>query len=151
MKLKKVLFFALASFFLFGFSNNASAEEAPVVDEEVVESIAEPVNNAINNSIQSSYKVRSSIKVYDPLFLTNYAVAKSTTTRNIDYLYARSRTFNGDGGLIKSKSSSAKNSSYASAKAKNGTIYSKDDWAIGNHTYKDSGYKTIKHETRAEW
>ena len=46
---------------------------------------------------------------YILLFGNPYAVAKSNSTTTEDYVYAKARTFNGDGSLVNTKSNSAKN------------------------------------------
>ena len=90
----------------------------------------------------------SNIGVYTP-FLVTYTVAKSKSTTTEDYVYAKARTFNGDGSLVNTKVIVQK-SSFVSATATNTSIYYGDD-AIGNHTYKLSGYNDVNHETKAFW
>ncbi|CJC50627.1 Uncharacterised protein [Streptococcus pneumoniae] len=102
-------------------------------------------------TVVAAPKNDSNISVYTPFFGNPYAVAKSNSTTTEDYVYAKARTFNGDGSLVNTKSNSAKKSSFVSATATNTSIYYGDDYAIGNHTYKLSGYNDVNHETKAFW
>lgn len=83
-----------------------------------------------------------------------YAVSESSATRMIDYIYARARSYNSNGVLMDSATQSERDSSYVSATADyviNSNVFEYGCWAIGNHTYRDAGYKDIVHETRDEW
>ncbi|WP_377436193.1 hypothetical protein [Peribacillus sp. YIM B13477] len=53
-----------------------------------------------------------SLSTYNPILSTNYAVAKSSSDKIQDYIYARAKTFNGDGSLIKTKSASSTKADY---------------------------------------
>jgi hypothetical protein len=83
--------------------------------------------------------------------MSTYAVAKSSANRLQDYIYARAKTYNGDGSLIKSKSASATKADYYGVKTMNGTFYSLNDFVIGTHIFKLKGYKTITGQTKAYW
>ncbi|MCD1162052.1 hypothetical protein LQF35_17115 [Peribacillus sp. N3] len=41
-----------------------------------------------------------SLSTYNPILSTNYAVAKSSSDKIQDYIYARAKTFNGDGSFM---------------------------------------------------
>ncbi|CGF81910.1 XoxI protein [Bacillus sp. N447-1] len=140
----------------FGFTNNASASEVDTVDKQPVLVDFDTIQSTKTSSVPSltvvaAPKNDSNISVYTPFFGNPYAVAKSNSTTTEDYVYAKARTFNGDGSLVNTKSNSAKKSSFVSATATNTSIYYGDDYAIGNHTYKLSGYNDVNHETKAFW
>lgn len=76
------------------------------------------------------------------------ATATSSATRIIDYIYAKARVFE-EGGMIASAEDQTNNSSYAGAATEYvdfGIVTWNND-AIGNHLYKDEGWKDIIHET----
>ncbi|MDA2108853.1 XoxI protein [Bacillus cereus] len=140
----------------FGFTNNASASEIDTVDKQPVLVDFDTIQSTKTSSVPSltiaaAPKNDSNISVYTPFFGNPYAVAKSTSTTTEDYVYAKARTSNGDSSLVNTKSNSAKKSSFVSATATNTSIYYGDDYAIGNHTYKLSGYNDVNHETKAFW
>ncbi|MBJ8201304.1 XoxI protein [Bacillus cereus] len=140
----------------FGFTNNASASEVDTVDKQPIlvdfDTIQSTKTSIIPSlTVAAAPKNDSNISVYTPFFGNPYAVAKSKSTTTEDYVYAKARTFNGDGSLVNTKSNSAKKSSFVSATATNTSIYYGDDYAIGNHTYKLSGYNDVNHETKAFW
>ncbi|WP_242255948.1 XoxI protein [Bacillus cereus group sp. BfR-BA-01379] len=140
----------------FGFTNNASATEVGTADKQPVLVDSDTVQSAKTSNVPSltvaaAPKNDSNISVYTPFFGNPYAVAKSKSTTIEDYIYAKARTFNGDGSLVNTKSNSAKKSTYVSATATNTSIYYGDDYAIGNHTYKLNGYNDVNHETKASW
>ncbi|EEL39536.1 hypothetical protein bcere0020_30240 [Bacillus cereus Rock3-29] len=140
----------------FGFTNNASASEVGAADKQPVLVDFDTIQSAKTSNVSSltvaaAPKNDSNISVYTPFFGNPYAVAKSKSTTTEDYIYAKARTFNGDGSLVNTKSNNAKKSSYVSATATNTSVYYGDDYAIGNHTYKLNGYNDVNHETKASW
>jgi hypothetical protein len=112
---------------------------------------SQSLDNSLNAMSGGSYTVNSSI---DGSFSTwradseaLHATAVSDVTRAIDYVYAKARVFE-NGGVVGSASDTSKGSSYAGATAKGPAGFvTWDNDARGNHTYKDSGYKDIIHET----
>lgn len=83
-----------------------------------------------------------------------FAVAKSTSSKKIDYIYAKARAYDSDGVLMNSDSQEEENTSYVSATAlyeKDSMIFDSDSWALGNHTYRNKGYKDVVHETKDNW
>lgn len=121
-----------------------------LVDSDVTQSYKTAKPGTI--SIMATPTNTSNTNTYVPIFGGAYAVSNSSSTTLEDYIYVKCRTFNGtDGALINSKSTSENKSSYVSARADNGTIYFANDWAIGNHIYKLSGYNDVVHETQANW
>jgi hypothetical protein len=150
MKYKKPLVTTVLGLSILCFGTSASAEQSvKLIDSDTTLSNKQAKSGMI--SIMASPTNTSNTKVYTQFLGDPYSVSSSSSTTKEDYIYAKSRTFNSDGGLISSKSSSAENSTYASAKAVNGTIVYGNDWAIGNHTYKLSGYNDVIHETQASW
>ncbi|MGF9815001.1 XoxI protein [Bacillus toyonensis] len=140
----------------FGFTNNASASEVGATDKQPVLVDFDTIQSAKTSNVSSltvaaTPKNDSNISVYTPFFGNPYAVAKSKSTTTEDYIYAKARTFNGDGSLVNTKNNNAKKSSYVSATATNTSVYYGDDYAIGNHTYKLNGYNDVNHETKASW
>ncbi|MED3079604.1 XoxI protein [Bacillus wiedmannii] len=140
----------------FGFTNNASASEVGAADRQPVLVDYDTVQSAKTSSVPSltvaaAPKNDSNISVYTPFFGNPYAVAKSKSTTTEDYIYAKARTFNGDGSLVNTKSNNTKKSTYVSATATHTSVYYGDDYAIGNHTYKLNGYNDVNHETKASW
>ncbi|MGH1284107.1 XoxI protein [Bacillus toyonensis] len=140
----------------FGFTNNASASEVGAADKQPVLVDFDTIQSAKTSNVSSltvaaAPKNDSNISVYTPFFGNPYAVAQSKSTTTEDYIYAKARTFNGDGSLVNMKSNNAKKSSYVSATATNTSVYYGDDYAIGNHTYKLNGYNDVNHETKASW
>lgn len=140
----------------FGFTNNASASEVGATDKQPVLVDFDTIQSAKTSNVSSltvaaTPKNDSNISVYTPFFGNPYAVAKSKSTTTEDYIYAKARTFNGDGSLVNTKSNNAKKSSYVSATATNTSVYYGDDYPIGNHTYKLNGYNDVNHETKASW
>ncbi|HHY2674279.1 MULTISPECIES: XoxI protein [Bacillus cereus group] len=140
----------------FGFTNNASASEVGAADKQPVlvdfDTIqSTKTSNVSSLTVAAAPKNDSNISVYTPFFGNPYAVAQSKSTTTEDYIYAKARTFNGDGSLVNTKSNNAKKSSYVSATATNTSVYYGDDYAIGNHTYKLNGYNDVNHETKASW
>ncbi|HDX9614091.1 TPA: XoxI protein [Bacillus toyonensis] len=136
----------------FGFTNNASASEVGAADKQPVLVDFDTIQSAKTSNVSSltvaaAPKNDSNISVYTPFFGNPYAVAQSKSTTTEDYIYAKARTFNGDGSL----SNNAKKSSYVSTTATNTSVYYGDDYAIGNHTYKLNGYNDVNHETKASW
>ncbi|USK76646.1 XoxI protein [Peribacillus frigoritolerans] len=107
------------------------------------------VPDGTGSSILAKNKAKGMLDVHSPPLRSTYAVAKSSANRLRDYIYARAKTYNGDGSLIKSKSASATKADFIGVKAMNGT--SLDDSAIGTHIYKLKGYKTITDQTKASW
>lgn len=127
-----------------------AADKQPVlVDFDTIQSAK--TSNVSSLTVAAAPKNDSNISVYTPFFGNPYAVAKSKSTTTEDYIYAKARTFNGDGSLVNTKSNNAKKSSYVSATATNTSFYYGDDYAIGNHTYKLNGYNDVNHETKASW
>ncbi len=57
----------------------------------------------------------------------------------------------GDGSLIKTKSASSTKADYIGVKTLNGSTYFRNDFAIGTHTFKHKGYKTVNGQTKAYW
>ncbi|MDP7991972.1 XoxI protein [Bacillus sp. MHSD_36] len=158
MKIKKSLAVATLGLSVlgFGFTSNASAAEVDKADKQPVVVDFDVVQTAKTSNIPGLVVAAaptntSNTTVYTPFLGNPYAVSKSSSSSTEDYIYARSRTFNGDGSLINSKSASANKSSFVSATATNSSIYYGDDYAIGNHTYKLSGYNDVNHETKAYW
>jgi len=152
MKIKKPILATVMGLSILCFGTGASAAENDegLVDSDVTQSYKQARQGTI--SIMATPTNSSKTNTYSPLFGGTYAVSSSSSTTAEDYIYAKCRTFNGtDGALIDSKSASAKNTSYISARAENGTLYFGNDWAIGNHTYKLSGYNDVVHETKAYW
>ncbi|PEY98181.1 XoxI protein [Bacillus sp. AFS018417] len=151
MKMKKPLIATVMGLSLLCFGTGASAAETDgVVDSDVIQSNKQAKPGMISTMAVPSNT--SNTNTYTPFGGGTYAVSSSSSTTLEDYIYAKCRTFNGtDGSLINSNSASANRSSYISAKANNGTIYFANDWAIGNHTYKLSGYNDVVHETKAYW
>lgn len=127
-----------------------AADKQPVlVDFDTIQSAK--TSNVSSLTVAAASKNDSNISVYTAFFGNPYAVAKSKSTTTEDYIYAKARTFNGDGSLVNTKSNNAKKSSYVSATATNTSVYYGDDYAIGNHTYKLNGYNDVNHETKASW
>lgn len=150
MKIKKPLIATVMGLSLLCFGTGASAAENDgLIDSGVTQSYKKSKPGTV--SIMAAPTNTSTTKVYNHLFDGAYAVSKSSSTAIEDYIYVRSRTFDGPGTLLNSKTSSAYKSSSVSATAKNGSTYIANDWAIGNHTYKLSGYNDVVHETRADW
>ncbi|USK32119.1 XoxI protein [Bacillus sp. F19] len=151
MKMKKSLISTTLGLSILCFGTGASAaENDALVDSDVTQSIKQAENpNLIGTMAAPTNSSRTD--TYSPFLGGTYAVSKSSSTATEDYIYARARTFNGDGALINSKSASANKTTYICARADNGTIYFGNDWALGNHTYKLSGYKDVVHETKAYW
>lgn len=150
MKFKKPIIAATLGLTLLCFGTGASAAEqdTDLVDSDISQNFKEPVN-PINTYATPENTSRT--ETHFPFLQTPYAISKSSSTTIEDYIYAKCRTFNGDGSLIKSTTQDAKKASYVSAKAMNSTYYVGNDYAIGNHTYKLSGYKDVVHETKAYW
>ena len=104
------------------------------------------------------FDVTSSILCHDNGWLGGhwdvYVVVGSEATRPIDYIYAKARSYDSDGVLMDTDSNSETNSSFVSATAdyiKGSMIFDNDSWGLGNHTYRESGFKDIIHETKDEW
>ncbi|KZE67943.1 hypothetical protein AWM68_17370 [Fictibacillus phosphorivorans] len=149
MKLKKPLFAIVMGISLLSFGTGASAAENDgLVDSSVAQSYKQLKPGTI--SIMAAPTNTSTTTVYNN-FEGAYAVSKSTSTTTEDYIYAKCRTFNGSGEVLNTKTVSQYDSSYVAAKAVNGTFYIANDWAVGNHTYKLSGYNDVVHETRDDW
>ncbi|MCM3168075.1 hypothetical protein [Peribacillus frigoritolerans] len=53
--------------------------------------------------------------------------------------------------LIKTKSASSTKTDYIGVKTLNDSIYFRNDFAIGTHTFKLKGYKTVNGQTKAYW
>ncbi|WJE23240.1 XoxI protein [Bacillus cereus] len=158
MKIKKSLAVATLGLSVlgFGFTSNASAAEVDAADKQPVLVDFDEVQTAKTSTnpglvVAAAPNNSSNTTVYTPFLGNPYSVSKSSSSTTEDYIYAKSRTFNGDGSLINSKSNSANKSSYVSATATNSSVYYGDDYAIGNHTYKLSGYNDVNHETKAYW
>ncbi|HDX9529953.1 TPA: XoxI protein [Bacillus thuringiensis] len=78
-----------------------------------------------------------------------YGVSTSSSSIKEDSIYAQNRLIKGSGVTIGSNSNTAKKSSYASASVTHPNLLPGiGDYAVGNHTYKTSGYKTVYHETK---
>ncbi|AMR06131.1 XoxI protein [Bacillus thuringiensis serovar pingluonsis] len=157
MKVKKTLITTALglSILSFGATTNANADEINTEDKQVI---------VDSDSIQDSKKSEngflknlrapnntSTVTTYKPLFDNPYAIAKSSSTTKEDYIYAKARAFKSNGSLISSKANSENKSSFVSATVTNSSIYYGGDYAIGNHTYKLSGYNDVNHETKAYW
>ncbi|EJR64453.1 hypothetical protein IIO_01777 [Bacillus cereus VD115] len=100
----------------FGFTNNASASEVGAADKQPVLVDFDTIQSAKTSNVSSltvaaAPKNDSNISVYTPFFGNPYAGAKSKSTTTEDYIYAKARTFNGDGSLVNTKSNNAKKSS----------------------------------------
>lgn len=150
MKIKKTIIATVMGLSLLCFGTGASAvENDELIDSDVTQSYKQPKPGTVSTMAKSTN--RSTVNTYNSIFDGAYAIAKSTSTTIEDYIYVRCRTFNGDGTLLKSTPKSKNKSSSVSATAANGTTYIGNDWAIGNHTYKLSGYNDVVHETRANW
>lgn len=130
-------------------SGDKLVDLAPV-EQKATES--QPLNNTKVASLSgSSYTANSNISGsfsnWRPDATSLHATASSDVTRAIDYVYAKARIFE-NGGVVGSSSDTSKGSSYAGATAKGPSGFvTWDNDARGNHTYKDSGYKDIIHET----
>ncbi|QWH64201.1 XoxI protein (plasmid) [Bacillus mycoides] len=158
MKLKKTLITTSLglSILSFGVTTNASAEEINTEDNPaIVDSNSIQDTKKSENVFLKDFKAApnnaSTVTTYAPLFSDPYAVAKSNSTVSEDYIYAKARAFNSNGSLISTNSNSANKSTFVSATAKNSSIYYGGHYAIGNHTYKLSGYSDVNHETKAYW
>ncbi|PFE10614.1 XoxI protein [Bacillus cereus] len=157
MKLKKPLITTALglSILSFGVTNNASADEIntenkpTIVDSNSIQDSKKSENIFLKDS--KAPNNTSTVTTYAPLFSDPYAVAKSSSTVTEDYIYAKARAFNSNGSLISTNSNSANKSSFVSATANNSSIYYGGHYAIGNHTYKLSGYSDVNHETKAYW
>lgn len=79
-------------------------------------------------------------------------ISKSEADYQHDTIGVRGRIFDKNGGQLFSKSSTESNSTIASVKIIDTTApIIKDDTAMGNHTYKRSGFKDTFPETKARW
>lgn len=121
------------------------------VPHKTTESQSLENNTLATSQSGGSYSVTSNIKGsfsnWRPDAESLHATASSDVTRAIDYVYAKARIFE-NGGVVGSASDTSKGSSYAGATAKGPSGFvTWDNDARGNHTYKDSGYKDIVHET----
>lgn len=135
---------------ILGSTTGASAAETEgLVNSQEKSFTQEP--DGTGSSILATNKVKGRLDVYKPPLRSSYAVAKSSANRMQDYIYARAKTYNGDGSLIKSKSASATKADYIGVKTMNGTVYFGNDFAIGTHTFKLKGYNTINGQTKAYW
>lgn len=109
MQFKKSLIITVLGLSILGFSTGASAANNDgLVDSEVTQSNKQADNTNLISGRAAKPSNSSRIDVYKPLLGKTYAVAKSSSTVKEDYIYAKARTFNGDGALIKSNSTSAK-------------------------------------------
>jgi hypothetical protein len=129
---------------------NAIVDLAPVAQKSTVKRMAG--NQSVEAVITPDAPTDTSrTDTHSPLFGGFYATSTSDSTISEDYIYAKCRTYNGDGSLLHSAEDKQYNSSHAGAKADNGSAYTGDDYAIGNHTYKEAGYLDVVHETKAYW
>ncbi|WP_025688820.1 hypothetical protein [Paenibacillus zanthoxyli] len=166
MKINKVLLgFALgvAAFSLTGVAsaasivNEGSADEVVTVDFDSGSGV--PVQNIDKTSETLSFAATASedlhyywkLNAYDPVLGDPYVVSQSTANAPIDYISAKARVFDDDETLLDTKLDEQKGSSIASAKAEPTDFYYGDDYAIGNHTFKQAGYSDMVKETRVEW
>ncbi|MGN7397552.1 hypothetical protein [Peribacillus frigoritolerans] len=150
MKLKRSLMITALGLAILGSATGASAAETEgLVNSQEISFTQVP--DGTGSSILATNKAKGRLDVHSPPLRSTYAVAKSSANRLQDYIYARAKTYNGDGSLIKSKSASATKADYIGVKAMNGTLYSSNDWAIGTHIFKLKGYKTITGQTKAYW
>lgn len=157
MNLKKPVITAVLglSVMCFGATSNASAEEIgkdtkPVlVSSDSVQGLKSSNNPKLSNYAAPTNS--STVNVYTQFLGNPYAIAKSKSTTNEDYIYAKCRAVKKDGTVINTRSESKNKASYVEATATNTSTYYGSDYAIGNHTYKLSGYNDVNHETRAYW
>lgn len=157
MNIKKPLITAVLglSVVCFGVTSNASAEELnkdtqPVlVDSDTVQGLKSSSNPGLNTLAAPNNS--STVNVYTQFLGNPYAIARSKSTTNEDYIYAKCRAVKKDGTVINTRSDSKNRASYVEATATNTSTYYGSDYAIGNHTYKLSGYNDVNHETRAYW
>ncbi|PAK43352.1 XoxI protein [Peribacillus simplex] len=150
MKLKRSLFITALGLSILGSATGASAAETEgLVNSQETSFTQEP--DGTGSTILAKNKVRMSLSTYNPILSTNYAVAKSSSDKIQDYIYARAKTFNGDGSLIKTKSASSTKTDYIVVKTLNDSTYFRNDFAIGTHTFKLKGYKTVNGQTKAYW
>lgn len=139
----------------FGVTSQASAEEVnkkeipSIIDSYSIQDAKRP-ENGILKDLRAPNNT-STVTTYKPLFDNPYAVAKSSSSTKEDYIYAKARAFKSSGSLISSKANSENKSTFVSATVANSSIYYGGDYAIGNHTYKLSGYNDVNHETKAYW
>jgi hypothetical protein len=146
MKIKKTLIATVMGLSILSFGTGASAAETnELVDSGKTQSYKQSKSGI---SLMATPTNTSTTTTY---IGSAYAVSKSQSSTTEDYIYVKCRTFNGTGEVMASKTSSEENSSYVSARADNTSFYIADDWAVGNHTYKLSGYNDVIHETRADW
>lgn len=100
--MKRSLFITALGISILGSATVASAAETEgLVNSQETSFTQEP--DGTGSTILAKNKVRMSLSTYNPIISTNYAVAKSSSDKIQDYIYARAKTFNGDGSLIKTK------------------------------------------------
>ncbi|KGX85735.1 hypothetical protein [Pontibacillus litoralis] len=157
-KLSKIVLSTVLIFSIIGVGSVAFADPKPketndaIIDKsqkpEIVTAKVSKDKSKKTFSASATPTNTSTTTAYTP-WGDNYAVSKSESTIQEDYISAKNRTYNGtDGSLIDSDFNEQNHSSYISAKAYNDTTYYGNDWAVGNHVYKESGYKDVIHETK---
>ncbi|WP_074682477.1 hypothetical protein [Priestia aryabhattai] len=167
MKMKKSLISAVAGVSILCFSSGAFAETtASAGSQMTVESqaladgaktihadveTASAVSNGYEASAKSKKVMTTSTVTTHVKWSAAYATASSKSSSLASYIYVKCRTFDSDGTVIHSNSKSEKNSSYVGVKTDNGTLYYRNDWAVGNHTYKHKGKKDVVKETKTNW
>ncbi|MFF2289969.1 XoxI protein [Peribacillus butanolivorans] len=146
---RSLLITALGLCILSSTTGASAAETEGLVNSQEKSFTQEP--DGTGGSILAKNKVHMNLKTYNPLLTSTYAVAKSSSDKKQDYIYARAKTFNGNGSLIKTNSASSTKADYIGVKTLNGSTYFRNDFAIGTHTFKLKGYKTINGQTKAYW
>ncbi|ARO57953.1 Uncharacterized protein B5E38_0324 [Bacillus cereus] len=140
----------------FGFTNNASASEVDTVDKQPVLVDFDTIQSTKTSSVPSltiaaAPKNDSNISVYTPFLVTPMQLLNRNQLRPKTMFMQKQELSMAMAHFLIRKSNSAKKSSFVSATATNTSIYYGDDYAIGNHTYKLSGYNDVNHETKAFW
>ncbi|MBK5446906.1 MULTISPECIES: hypothetical protein [unclassified Peribacillus] len=150
MKLKRSLLITALGLSILSSATGASAAETEGLVNSQEKSFTQ-VPDGTGGSILAKNKVHGKLTTHSPFGGGAYAVAKSSSNKIQDYIYARAKTFNGDGSLIKTNSASSKKADYIGVKTMNGTAYFGNDWAVGTHIFKLKGYKDITGQTKAYW
>lgn len=123
--------------------NNLAAPEKSTQSEPI-----ESDNASLNSRAGSRYRVTSKVACKS---FSGKAIATSSVTRSIDFVSAKVRIYNRNGSLDTSKYQSQKKTSFVSATAEHTGMFMSGSKAYGNHEYRDSGSKTIYHETVDRW
>ncbi|MDB8791832.1 hypothetical protein PN398_13990 [Romboutsia sp. 1001216sp1] len=123
--------------------NNLAVSEKSTQSEPI-----ESDNTSLTSRAGSNYTVTSKVACKS---FSGKAIATSSVTRAIDFVSAKVRIYDRNGSLDTSKSQSQKKTSFISATAVHTSSFMSGSKAYGNHEYRDSGFKTIYHETVDRW